>query len=198
MFTNLINRIVELATGRVVDAVDTLEVQTDATNRIVEYGLDYCSLAAEFDMSDLAGEIALSDLASEFDMCDLAREVVDDRDFREVVIDTIKDSSAFERMVDEAVENHVDSIEARMQEVEAKVAALAVAPTPEPTAWTRSVSPASSRPWVTSASQAVTKASGSTASSPRSCLNSRCAWSSTSCSMRLPWGWRSPRRQCQP
>ena len=133
MLTNLINRIVELATGRVVDAVDTLEVQTDATNRIVEYGLDYCSLAAEFDMSDLAGEIALSDLASEFDMCDLAREVVDDRDFREVVIDTIKDSSAFERMVDEAVENHVDSIEARMQEVEAKVAALAVAPTPEPT-----------------------------------------------------------------
>jgi hypothetical protein len=131
MFTNLINRIVELATGRVVDAVDTLEVQTDATNRIVEYGLDYCSLAAEFDMSDLAGEIALSDLASEFDMCDLAREVVDDRDFREVVIDTIKDSSAFERMVDEAVENHVDSIEARMQEVEAKVAALAVAPTPD-------------------------------------------------------------------
>jgi len=131
MFTNLINRIVELATGRVVDAVDTLEVQTDATNRIVEYGLDYCSLAAEFDMSDLAGEIALSDLANEFDMCDLAREVVDDRDFREVVIDTIKDSSAFERMVEDAVENHVDSIEARMQEVEAKVAALAAAPTPD-------------------------------------------------------------------
>jgi hypothetical protein len=59
---------------------------------------------------------------------------VDDRDFREGVIDTIKDSSAFERMVEDAVENHVDSIEARMQEVEAKVAALAVAPTPEPTA----------------------------------------------------------------
>jgi hypothetical protein len=130
MFVNLINRIVELATGRVVDAVDTLEVQTDATNRIVEYGLDYGALAAEFDMSDLAGEIALSDLASEFDMCDLAREVVEDRDFREGVIDTIKESSAFERMVEDAVENHVDSIEARMQEVEAKVATLAAAPTP--------------------------------------------------------------------
>jgi hypothetical protein len=134
MLTNLINRLIELATGRVVNAVDTAEVSSAVVERLVADGIDYCSLAAEFDMSDLAGEIALSDLASEFDMCDLAREVVDDRDFREVVIDTIKDSSAFERMVDEAVENHVDSIEARMQEVEAKVAALAVAPTPEPTA----------------------------------------------------------------
>jgi hypothetical protein len=56
---------------------------------------------------------------------------VDDRDFREGVIDTIKESSAFERMVEDAVENYVDSIEARMQEVEAKVATLAAAPTPD-------------------------------------------------------------------
>jgi hypothetical protein len=131
MFINLINRIVELATGRVVNAVDTAEVSSAVVERLVADGVDYSSLAAEFDMSDLAGEIPLSDLASEFDMCDLAREVVDDRDFREGVIDTIKESSAFERMVEDAVENYVDSIEARMQEVEAKVATLAAAPTPD-------------------------------------------------------------------
>ena len=131
MFVNLINRIIELATGRVVDAVDFREVSSAAVERLVADGVDYSSLAAEFDTSDLAGEIPLSDLASEFDMCDLAREVVDDRDFREGVIDTIKESSAFERMVDDAVENYVDSIEARMQEVEAKVATLAAAPTPD-------------------------------------------------------------------
>jgi len=118
MLTNLINRLIELATGRVVDAVNTYEVQSAAVERIVEDGIDYNTLADELDMSTIA---------SELDTYDIARELVDDHDFRDAVVERVRDSSALAEMVDEAVESANEGMETRMAALEARLDAM-----PEP------------------------------------------------------------------
>lgn len=118
MLTNLINRIIELATGRVVDAVNFDEVQSAAVERIVEDGIDYNTLAEELDMGSIASEVNTYDLAS---------ELSDDRDFRDAVVDRIRDSSALAEMVDEAVESANEGMESRMAALEARLDAM-----PEP------------------------------------------------------------------
>ena len=118
MLTNLINRLIELATGRVVDAVNFDEVQSAAVERLVEDGIDYNTLADELDMSIIA---------SELDTYDMARELVDDRDFRDAVVGRIQASPALVDMVDEAVESANEGMESRMAALEARLDAM-----PEP------------------------------------------------------------------
>jgi hypothetical protein len=118
MLTNLINRIIELATGRVVDAVNFDEVQSAAVERIVEDGIDYNTLADELDMSTIAGEV---------DTYDLARELAEDRDLLDNVVERVRDSSALAEMVDEAVESANEGMESRMAALEARLDAM-----PEP------------------------------------------------------------------
>jgi hypothetical protein len=99
MFTNLINRIIELATGRVVDAVDTVEVSRDATDRLVEQGIDYASLADEIDKRDLSGEIDLSDVAEYIDKDDLASSLAENSDLHEYLERDLSENYRFAERV---------------------------------------------------------------------------------------------------
>jgi hypothetical protein len=133
MLTNLINRIIELATGRVVDAVNTDEVQSAAVERLVGEGIDYNTLVDEIDMSTIAGEICLGDLAGEFDTYDLARELADSRQLRDNIIEALVETRDFNRAVEDVVETQVGAMYDRVAVLESRLDAMPEPVEAEPT-----------------------------------------------------------------
>lgn len=147
---NLINRIIELATEKVVslidiigvseraaslivDEIDTDEVQSAAIERLVEEGIDYNTLVDELDMSSIAGEISLGDLAGEFDTYDLARELADSRPLRDNIIEALVETRDFDQAVEAVVERQVGGMYDRVAVLESRLDAMPEPVEAEPT-----------------------------------------------------------------
>jgi len=154
---NLINRIITLATEKVVslidlaavtdraarrieDNIDTDEVREQALQNLVREGIDYNSLAGEISLTDIAGEFSADDIAAEINTDDLVSSLGYDREFIERVGREIQDDDRFlDRVQDAVVERLSDSVETdtdeRINLLTARVEALeSVEPTAtEPT-----------------------------------------------------------------
>ena len=127
---NLINRIITLATDKVVslidimgvrdraasligEKIDTDEVQAQVVQNLVEEGIDYNSLAGEFDLSALAGEFTTGDIADYIDKSDVARAIAEDRD----LVDSLGNELRYhDRFMDRLVEQASDSIKGTLIE----------------------------------------------------------------------------------
>lgn len=127
---NLINRIITLATDKVVSLIDLIEVRDRAARRIednidadevreqavqnlVNEGIDYNSLAGEFDVSTLAGEFSLDDIADYIDKSDIACAIVADSD----LVDSLGNELRYhDRFMDRLVEQASESIKSTLIE----------------------------------------------------------------------------------
>jgi hypothetical protein len=127
---NLIKRIIDLATEKVVslidltavshrashlitDKIDADEVREQAVQNLVNEGIDYNSLAGEFDMSELAGEFSVDEIADNIDKSDVARAIAEDRD----LVDSLGNELRYhDRFMDRLVEQASDSIKGTLIE----------------------------------------------------------------------------------
>lgn len=119
---NLINRIIENATSRIVKQIPLSDVKEE----IVE---QFC---ADLSASDVANEIDLSDLA--YELCDdVAREVADNNRFTERLVESLTHEEDFISNVKDRLCVRCDEIDDRMDILVTRVAALESTPAREAT-----------------------------------------------------------------